>query len=320
VLTGTTDECFCNYYWSSNRLKSTCERYNLNCRLRQQSKRGMSALTTTEQGQEGAANELDTDGGLTSTDNDAQRVEAYKKQGNLQFTSGKYNEAVDLYSKGIELDGENHILYGNRAASYLKMEMYVQALRDAQMSVQIEPKWIKGYHRAATAYIALGRLNEAIEQYEKALQIKPDEKSFKRLLKSTRSMLKTSRSNIKNMDQWLKLHRGHPDIRMRLGIMAEFWNLSRTSERLMIFNAFLNIISGVTRNAPNMPKYSKKDMSELPMKNYEDLVFPYEWIQYYKGLTPDGKVKHFESMFRNASEHEKTLIINDLKHFFQAPV
>ena len=87
-----------------------------------------------------------------------------------------------------------------------------------------------------------------------------------------------------------------------------------------VFNAFLNIISGVTRNAPNMPKYSKKDMSDLPMKNYEDLVFPYEWIQYYKGLTPDGKVKHFESMFRNASEHEKTLIINDLKHFFQAPV
>ena len=61
-------------------------------------------------------------------------------------------------------------------------------------------------------------------------------------------------------------------------------------------------------------------MSDLPMKNYEDLNFPNEWIKYYKSLTPDGKVKHFESMFRNASEHEKTLIINDLKHFFQAPV
>ena len=257
---------------------------------------------------------------IKSASNEEMNADAYKKQGNLKFTSSKYEEAVELYTKGLELDSENHILYGNRAAAYLKLERFVNALRDAQMSVQLEPKWIKGYHRAATAYIALGRLNEAIEQYEKALQIKPDEKSFKRLLKTTRSMLKTSRSNIKNLDHWLKLHSGHPDIRMRLGIMAEFWNLSKTSERLMIFNAFLNIISGVTRNAPNMPKYTKKDMSDLPMKNYEDLNFPNEWIKYYKSLTPDGKVKHFESMFRNASEHEKTLIINDLKHFFQAPV
>ena len=80
----------------------------------------------------------------------------------------------------------------------------------------------------------------------------------------------------------------------------------------------MNIIGGTTRNAPNMPKYSKKDMTDLPMKNYEDLVFPDEWIKYYKGLTPSGKV-NFEGMFHRASEHEKTLIINDLKHFL-APV
>ena len=247
-------------------------------------------------------------------------AESYKSQGNLKFVNGDYRKAVELYTKGIELEGENHILYGNRAASYLKLEMHADALRDAQMSVQLEPNWVKGYHRAATAYIALGRLNDAVEQYEKALQMKPDDKSFKRLLKSTRSMLKTSRSTIKSLEQWLTIHRGHPDIRMRLGILAEFWNMSKTSERLMIFNAFLNIIGGTTRNAPNMPKYSKKDMSDLPMKNYEDLVFPDEWIKYYKGLTPSGKVKHFEGMFHRASEHEKTLIINDLKHFFQAPV
>lgn len=250
----------------------------------------------------------------------SESVESYKSQGNSKFVNGRYKEAVDLYTKGIELDSENHILYGNRAASYLKLEMHADALRDAQTSVQLEPSWVKGYHRAATAYIALGRLNDAVVQYEKALQMKPDDKSFKRLLKSTRSMLKTSRSNIKSLEQWLAIHRGHPDIRMRLGILAEFWNMSKTSERLMIFNAFLNIIGGTTRNAPNMPKYTKKEMSDLPMKNYEDLVFPDEWIKYYKGLTPGGKVKHFESMFHQASEHEKTLIINDLKHFFQAPV
>ena len=112
--------------------------------------------------------------------------------------------------------------------------MHADALRDAQMSIQLEPSWVKGYHRAATAYIALGRLNDAVEQYEKALQMKPDDKSFKRLLKSTRSMLKTSRSNIKSLEQWLTIHREHPDIRMRLGILAEFWNMSKTSERLII--------------------------------------------------------------------------------------
>ena len=69
-----------------------------------------------------------------------------------------------------------------------------------------------------------------------------------------------------------------------------------------------------------MPKFTKKDMSSLPMKNYEDLVFPEEWKKYFKNLDPSAKVNHFHAMFSRASEYERTLIINDLKHFFAAPV
>ena len=134
---------------------------------------------------------------MTSITIKAQDADAYKKEGNLKFATSKYEEAIELYTKGLELDSENHILYGNRAAACLKMERFDNALSDAQMSVQLEPKWVKGYHRAASAYVALGRLNEAIEQYEKALQINPDDKSLKRLLKTTRSKLKTK--NIKNI-------------------------------------------------------------------------------------------------------------------------
>ena len=134
---------------------------------------------------------------MTSITIKAQDADAYKKEGNLKFATSKYEEAIELYTKGLELDSENHILYGNRAAACLKMERFDNALSDAQMSVQLEPKWVKGYHRAASAYVALGRLNEAIEQYEKALQINPDDKSLKRLLKTTRSKLKTKK--VKNI-------------------------------------------------------------------------------------------------------------------------
>jgi tetratricopeptide (TPR) repeat protein len=249
--------------------------------------------------------------------------EQCKQEGNVAFANGEYQKAVDLYSKGLAENDQNFKLYSNRSGAYFKMENFESALADANAAISISPTWLKPYHRKGSALSSLKRYAEAIEAYEKAVQIDPKAEDYKRRLKAARLQLKAARntrSTIRNLPEWLAIHGAEADIRMRLGIMAEFWNLSKKNERLMIFNCFLGLIGGATKGAPSMPKFTKKDMSSLPMKNYEDLTFPEEWTKYFKNLDPEAKVNHFRAMFSRANEYEKTLIINDLKHFFAAPV
>lgn len=43
-------------------------------------------------------------------------------QGNAYFKEGKYEAAVECYSRGMEADGTNALLPANRAMAYLKLQ------------------------------------------------------------------------------------------------------------------------------------------------------------------------------------------------------
>lgn len=50
------------------------------------------------------------------------RAEALKAEGNALYVSRKYKEAQAKYTEAIEVDGENAILYANRAAASLELQ------------------------------------------------------------------------------------------------------------------------------------------------------------------------------------------------------
>ena len=49
-------------------------------------------------------------------------AEYLKTEGNTFHTSGRYKEAYQKYSDAIAHDGENDVLYANRAASSLALK------------------------------------------------------------------------------------------------------------------------------------------------------------------------------------------------------
>jgi len=49
----------------------------------------------------------------------SQEANALKQEGNDQHIAGKFDAAIRLYSKAIQLDSSMAVLYSNRAASYL---------------------------------------------------------------------------------------------------------------------------------------------------------------------------------------------------------
>lgn len=48
-------------------------------------------------------------------------AEALKDEGNKMFSAGHFKEAVDLYTKALELDPQNKVLFSNRSFANLRL-------------------------------------------------------------------------------------------------------------------------------------------------------------------------------------------------------
>jgi len=103
-----------------------------------------------------------------------------KDDGNTCFKGGEFAKATKLYSDAILLDPENHILYANRAATYLAQRDFKAAQEDCIKCLTIEPKFVKAIIRLATAHRMQGNLQAAITIVARGLStIKGDTKGKK---------------------------------------------------------------------------------------------------------------------------------------------
>ncbi|XP_066592395.1 small glutamine-rich tetratricopeptide repeat-containing protein alpha-like [Prorops nasuta] len=106
-------------------------------------------------------------------------AERLKNEGNMLVKADKYQEALNNYTKAIQLDGHNAVYYCNRAAVYTKMGNHQQAIKDCHSALAIDPTYSKAYGRLGLAYTSLQKYKDAKECYQKALEMEPDNESYK---------------------------------------------------------------------------------------------------------------------------------------------
>jgi len=56
---------------------------------------------------------------------------------------GDFQQAVNLYSQAIEINPNNHVLYGNRSAACIRILDFEQALKDGEKAAELQPLWPK---------------------------------------------------------------------------------------------------------------------------------------------------------------------------------
>jgi len=144
----------------------------------------------------------EVDGGEDTSDEDSEEEEMIederlrqqaveeKERGNEFFKAGKYDLAIEKYTAGMQCDPTNAMLPANRAMALLKKEQYGAAERDASMAVSIDGTYIKAYQRRASARIGLGKLEEAIKDFEKVLELEPKNKAAKAEKEKIEAMVK----------------------------------------------------------------------------------------------------------------------------------
>ena len=93
-------------------------------------------------------------------------VDSVKAKGNACMASKDFEGAVNWYSKGIEMDPSNHVLYSNRSAAYLSAGKGEEALKDADKCVELNGTWPTGYCRKGAALQFLRRYKDAVSAFE----------------------------------------------------------------------------------------------------------------------------------------------------------
>ena len=91
----------------------------------------------------------------------------------LSGTAGamRTTDAIKMYSQALTGDEKDHTLYSNRSAAYLALGLLDAALLDAQKAVSLQPEWAKGYYRLGSALESMNEMESALAAFQKGWEL-----------------------------------------------------------------------------------------------------------------------------------------------------
>ncbi|XP_028451742.1 tetratricopeptide repeat protein 1 [Perca flavescens] len=101
---------------------------------------------------------------------------ALKEKGNSQFKAGDWAEAERSYTEALGFcpvcfSRERAVLFSNRAAARLHLELKDSAISDCSRAIELNPDYVRALLRRAELYEQTEKLDEALEDYKKVLDL-----------------------------------------------------------------------------------------------------------------------------------------------------
>jgi small glutamine-rich tetratricopeptide repeat-containing protein alpha len=121
------------------------------------------------------------------------QAEDLKFKGNTAINAKDFESAAKFYSEALKLTPEgpnSHVYYSNRAAAYCHLNRYQDAVDDCHSSIALVPDYVKAFSRLGLSNFFLEKYEDAVEAYERAVELEPDNKSSQDSLRQARNKLK----------------------------------------------------------------------------------------------------------------------------------
>jgi hypothetical protein len=104
-------------------------------------------------------------------------------EANELYRQGEYEEALEKYTEALaDLEAEearpDERLLSNRAACYIALKRYPEAVEDADRAIKAKFKFFKAHYRRACAMQAMQNLREARRSLRHAMTYCPDQRNF----------------------------------------------------------------------------------------------------------------------------------------------
>ncbi|KAM3869311.1 tetratricopeptide repeat protein 1 [Diretmus argenteus] len=121
---------------------------------------------------------------LTEEEKETRRQDslALKEKGNSQFKAGEWSEAEHSYTEALVLSPvcysrERAVLFSNRAAARLHLDLKDQAIADCSRAIELNPDYIRAILRRAELYEKTEKLDEALDDYKMVLDKDPGQQT-----------------------------------------------------------------------------------------------------------------------------------------------
>ena len=104
---------------------------------------------------------------------DAQNARVYNERGAAHSFLGEYDDAIDDYTRAIQLDPVFALAYRNRGSSHAHKGEWEEAVSDYTTAIHLDHNDAKSYLKRSEAYTRLGDRAKSQEDYEEAIQLDP---------------------------------------------------------------------------------------------------------------------------------------------------
>lgn len=223
------------------------------------------------------------------------QAEAFKEKGNVAMNAKKYQEAVDFYTKALEIGGSNAVYVCNRSSANFCLEKYEEALFDAWIARELDPAYSKAWARLGAALLKTGTLDAAVEAYEAAVRVggKETASTTKTGLEQAKQKIKEFNSQVQNCKDAKKKHE------MVVDLKDKDWNLVINSIK---FHSHVHEsqVDGLLYFAEKMRWPYLNEVRDVAEEVYSELhggkttnFFVADWLY---GLTLPGKHFAFKIM------------------------
>lgn len=101
----------------------------------------------------------------------------------------KHEEAIDAYSKGVDLFPLFYEAIDNRAFCKMNLAQWEAAIEDFNLSLQVNPASVLAEFSIGECYLRLKRYQDAKLQFEKALVIDPEHQLSKEFLEKVKAFI-----------------------------------------------------------------------------------------------------------------------------------
>jgi len=101
-------------------------------------------------------------------------IEAYYNRGVVLQELGQLSKAVDSYNKAIQLKPDYAQAYNNSGLALQELGQLDKALKSCEQAIQLKPDYAQAYNNRGVVLQELEQLDKALNSYEQAIQLKPD--------------------------------------------------------------------------------------------------------------------------------------------------
>jgi tetratricopeptide (TPR) repeat protein len=137
---------------------------------------------------------------------DIDHAKAFYEQGLINYQQTKYQDAIQKFSKAIQVNPNFAPAYNQRGNAYYRLSDYQKSQADSSEAIRLNPRDVNAYYDRGFSLYTLGNYNGAIADYNQAIQLDPSSANFYYARGLARSKIKERQAAIEDLNKALAIN------------------------------------------------------------------------------------------------------------------